>query len=84
MAILIVPSKSLLDELIFTPNLDGEGSVKMGMPVELADGRFAVIHPWQEVSVDWLTAYVQGIAGAEVLEANSLPYPVKERIIKHE
>ncbi len=79
MAILIVPTRELLDEIACIPNLDGGiGPVMMGIPVELADGRFAVVHPWHDVSIDWLTAYVSGIEGAEVLEGDTLPYPVKD------
>ncbi len=82
MAILIVPNRDILEEIACTPKLDGEGPVMMGTPVELADGRLAVIHPWGDVSIDWLAAYIAGIKGAEVLETDALPYPVKERLDK--
>ncbi len=81
MAILIVPALDLLAEIAATPNLDGGiGPVLIGAPAELADGRFAVAHPWSAVSIDWLAGYVQGIEGVEVLEGDVLPYPLKERI----
>ncbi|MEA4924936.1 MAG: hypothetical protein VB084_06430 [Syntrophomonadaceae bacterium] len=82
MAILIVPTRDILIKIAATPNLAGDDHVQMGVPVELADGRFAVIHPWGEVTIDWLAAYIAGIKGAEVLETDALPYPVKERLDK--
>lgn len=78
MAILIA-NRNILDEIACTPALeDGIGPVLLGVPVELEDGRFACCHPWDEATIDWLAAYVQGIDGAEVLEIDVLPYAVKK------
>lgn len=77
--ILIVPKKELADEIACTPDIeDGVGPVMLGIPIELKDGRFAYIHPWNYVTVDWLKGYTLSIKGAEVLETDILPYPVKE------
>lgn len=82
MAILVVPNKTLLDEIVCTPDLEGGvGPVLIGTPIELADSRLACCHPWTEVITDWLTAYVVGIAGAEVIAGEVLPYPVKNVVI---
>jgi len=82
MAILIVPNKDILTEIACTPDLEGGiGPVLLGEPLELADGRFACCHPWNEVTLDWLAGYVQSITGAEVVESDVLPYPVKESVI---
>lgn len=79
MAILIVPTKTILNEIACTPDLEGGvGPVLIGVPLELADGRFACCHPWNEVTIDWLAGYVQSISGAEVLETDVLPYALKE------
>lgn len=78
MAVLIVPNLELADEIFATPDFDPcPEPVKLGTPLELADGRFAYCHPWAEVVVDWLSAYVADVTGAEVIEGE-LPYPVKE------
>lgn len=79
MAILIAPTQALLDKIACTPDLEnGVGPVVLGVPLELADGRLACCHPWSEVTIDWLTGYVQGISGAEVLETDVLPYALKQ------
>lgn len=79
MGFLIIPNKALADEIFATPDFDpAPDPVKLGVPLELADGRLCYCHNWGEVALDWLTAYVAGIAGAEVIEGTVLPYPVKE------
>lgn len=79
---LISPNKALLDEIYASPAFDpAPKPVLIGTPIELADGRLCVAHPWDEVVTDWLTGYVAGIAGAEVIEAETLPYAVKEVLI---
>lgn len=78
MAWLIVPTQAIADEIACTPELEGGiGPVMLGVPLILTDGRLAFGHPWNEVTIDWLAAYVQSIAGAEVLETDVLPYAVK-------
>jgi len=79
MAILIVPTQAIADEILATPDFDPSPEpVLLGTPLVLADGRLAYCHPWEEVVVDWLSAYVSGITGAEVIEGDALPYSVKE------
>ena len=69
MAILIVPNQEILNEIACTPDIEGDvGAVMMGVPLEAKDGRLAVCHPWGKVSIDWLTAYTKGIAGAQVVD----------------
>lgn len=82
MTILIAPTKFLLSEIACTPTLEGGiGSVMLGEPLELADGRFACCHPWNEVDTAWLGDYVQNIEGAEVLKSDIIPYPVKKSML---
>ena len=81
MAVLVTPNRDILDEIFCTPDLEGGiGPVLIGDPLIGVDGRCAVCHPWNEVSEDWLAAYVQGIQGAQVLD--ELPgdwqYPASE------
>lgn len=79
MTYLIVPNQALADEIFATPDFEpAPQPVKLGLPLVLADNRLCFCHPWDEVVIDWLTAYVAGIAGAEVVEGSVLPYPVKE------
>lgn len=79
MAILIVPTQAIADEIFCTPEFDPSPEpIKLGTPLELADGRLVYCHSWGEVAIDWLTGYCSGIAGAEVLESDVLPYAVKE------
>ena len=79
MTYLIVPAQAVADEIFSTPDFDPNPTpVKLGVPLVLADNRLCFCHPWGEVATDWLTAYVAGIAGAEVIEGTVLLYPVKE------
>lgn len=79
MAILIVPTQAIADEIFATPQFDpSPDPVLLGTPLELADGRLAFVHPWPEIVVDWLSGYCQNINGAEVIEGDALPYEVKQ------
>jgi len=79
-AYLILPTQALADEIFATQAFDpSPEAVLLGMPVTLADGRLCFAHPFTEEQVDWLSAYVAGIEGAEVLEGE-MPYPIKEVI----
>lgn len=79
MAILIVPNQAILDEIAATPDIEGGiGPVMMGTPLEAKDGRFAVCHPWNRVSIDWLTAYTKGAAKAEIVDELPKDFEVKE------
>ena len=69
MAVLLAPNQALLDEIAATPDIEGGiGPVKMGTPLVAEDGRLAVCHPWNKVSIDWLTAYTANIAKAQVVD----------------
>lgn len=81
MAVLILSNQVIADEIACTPDLEGGvGSTMLGTPLKLADGRLAYVHPWNEVTIDWLSSYTQNTTGAEILEADVLPYPVKETL----
>lgn len=57
-------------EIDVTPAIEGgSGAVKLGEAVVGRNGKLAVRHPFQEVELDWLTAYTLG-TGIEVLEAS--------------
>jgi hypothetical protein len=79
MVYLISPTQALLNEIYETPEMDDTSlPVKIGIPVELKDGRFCVAHPFNEITIQWLNDYIFGIAGAEVIECDILPHAVKE------
>lgn len=58
--ILIFKDQAILDEIGFSPDIEGGiGSVKIGTPVTAVDGRVAISHGFSEVDLDWFNAYTQ-------------------------
>lgn len=74
---LIVANQSLLDEIGYTPDIEGGiGPVKLGIPIKAKDGRLAVNHNWLEADKAWLESYLAEVQGAlmqEDLPADFIP-----------
>jgi hypothetical protein len=82
---IIFPSKAVADALLYeiavTPMVDGQGSpvwvwwnpdnpVKNDISYATSqDGRVAIAHPFDDVALTWLTAYLDGQAGVQILDA---------------
>jgi hypothetical protein len=73
MSILIFKNQAILDEIGFSPDIEGGiGPVKIGDPVKAVDGRVAICHPFSEVDLDWFSAYTQG-ENPQVVIVDKLP-----------
>ncbi len=71
MGVLVYPATAAKDVAEACQPIAGAESVGpciLGTPIESADGRYAHIHPWSEVEMDWLEARLNGITGAVVAE----------------
>lgn len=66
---LIVTSQAILDEIGYTPDIEGGiGPVMLGVPIKSTDGRLAVHHHWTEADKAWLETYIADLAGCSVQE----------------
>lgn len=73
MVILVFKSQEILDEIGFSPDIEGGiGPVMIGTPVISQDGRVAISHPFSEIDIDWFSAYTQG-ENPPVVIIDSLP-----------
>lgn len=73
MSILIFKNQTMLDEIGFSPDIvGGIGPVKIGTPVTAVDGRVAISHPFNEVDLDWFSAYTQA-ENPQVVIVEKLP-----------
>lgn len=71
--ILIFGSQAILDEIGYSPIIEGGiGAVKMGTPLVAKDGRVAICHPFSEVDMGWFTAYTDG-ENPKLLIVETLP-----------
>ena len=71
MGCLIYPKikvKDVVEALNPIYGIDGVGPCLLGQPIESSDGRYAHIHPWSELEMDWLSARIVCITGAITLD----------------
>lgn len=62
MTVLVTRNPTIFTEISYTPLLEGSTPVAIGIP--LIEGcenpRYAVIHPFDEITEEWITVYCSG------------------------